>query len=114
MGATSTQGTGPGATWGAIKGPNNGRNIYVPLLSPHVVAAGEVTLSGGVATVTFPEALENEASKYVVILTSRNSAVNGDAAVVTAKTDSDSKFASFAIAGTGTQVVGWAVISAGF
>ncbi len=113
MGATSVTGVGAGSAEGSTKGPNNGRNIYAPLLSPHVVAAGRVTLSGGVKTVTFPTALPGSQINYVVVLTAINSGVDANAAVVTAMTDSGGDFVSFAIAGTDTEVVMYTVMTAG-
>jgi hypothetical protein len=109
MGATSVTGVGPGSAEAGVKGPGNGRNIYVPQVSPHVLAAGSGVLAGGALTVTFPSALAGSESGYVVMLTT-------DAAVaaVAAKTDdADGNFASFDIAGTGTDSVMWMVVNAG-
>lgn len=108
-GATTTQGTGPGAAWNN-KGPGNGRNMYVPSVNPHIVAAGTATLSAGVATVTFPNALTGSETGYIVMLTSETS----NSAYVSAKTDSSSNFASFTITGTGTDDIMWMVAKAGF
>jgi hypothetical protein len=108
MGATSVTGVGPGDAHPGIKGPGNGRNIYVPLLTSHVVAAGRVTLSAGAATVTFPEALAGSEVNYVVHLTSLGT--GGE--TVSAMTDNgDGNFESFAIAGTGTDDIMWSVVS---
>jgi len=109
MGATSVTGKGPGDAFPGIKGPGNERNIYVPLLSPHVVAAGTVTLSGGAATVTFPEALGGSHVNYVVMLTGEGSSDVSPA--VSAKTDSDGNFVSFDIDGNSTDDIMWAVMS---
>lgn len=108
MGATSVTGVGPGDAFPGIKGPGNERNIYVPLLTPHVVAAGRVTLSGGAATVTFPEPLAGSNTNYVVMTTSLGT---GNDAVSTMTNNSDGNFASFAISGTGTDDVMWSVVS---
>ena len=67
-GATTTQGVGPGAARNQ-KGPGNGRNYWVPSVSPHIIAAGSVDLVGGAATVTMPNALTGSESGYVVMLT---------------------------------------------
>lgn len=115
MGASSVTGvSGSGSAENAgQKGPGNGRNQYVPLVSPHVVAAGTVTCSSNVATVTFGDALAGAPSKYVVLLTPVDSAVNATETVVTAKAGSTT-FTSFSIAATDSaQVVAWAVISCG-
>lgn len=108
-GATTTQGTGPGAAWNN-KGPGNGRNMYVPSVNPHIVAAGTVTLAAGAATVTFPNALTGSETGYVVMLTPEAANV----ASVSSKDDTGGNFASFDIAGTGTDDVMWMVVKAGF
>jgi hypothetical protein len=108
MGATSVTGVGPGAADGN-KGPGNGREQFVPLLTPHVVAAGTAVLVAGALTVTFPTALSGSETNYAVILTSDNLLAS-----VSAKTDNgDGDFASFAIAGTLTDSVMWCVIKTG-
>jgi hypothetical protein len=109
MGATSVTGVGPGAADGN-KGPGNGRDQFVPLLTPHVVAAGTVVLAGGVATVTFPTPLDGSEVNYSVMLTPEAA----NLASVSAKTDnSDGDFASFAVAGGATDNVMWTVIKTG-
>ena len=111
MGATSVTGvSGPGAAYPGIKGPGNNRNFHVPQICPHVVAAGEVALVAGAATVTFPAPLAGSETGYVVMLTP----VAANLTTVSAKTDDgDGNFASFAIAGTGTDTVGYMVVKAG-
>ena len=110
MGATSVTGVGPGSADAGVKGPGNGRSHYVPMATPHVVAAGSGVLAGGALTVTFPSALSGSESGYVVMLTT-DSAVAG----VGAKTDDgDGNFASFDITGTGTDAVMWMVVNAGY
>jgi len=115
MGVTTTTGAGAGNSYGGIKGPHNKRNFYVSKLTPHVVAAGKVTLVGGAATVTFPSALAGGAAKYSVQLTVMASAGAGHEVSVTAMTDnSDGDLASFAVAGAGaTDVVMWSVVRLG-
>lgn len=111
MGATSVTGVGPGSADAGVKGPGNGRNHYVPMATPHVVAAGSGVLDGGGAlTVTFPSALSGSESGYVVMVTTDN-AVCG----VGAKTDdADGNFASFDLAGTAADSVMWMVVNAGY
>lgn len=57
MGASSVTGTGRGGAWNN-KGPGNGRDQFVPLLSPRVVHAGIATLadsgSDSAVTIHFP------------------------------------------------------------
>ncbi len=117
MGASSVTGvSGVGSAEKlGMKGPGNGRNQYVPLVSPHVVAAGSVTCSSNVATVVFPTPLAKAASNYVVMLTSFDaSGANASEVVVTAKTDVSGVFASFAVAATdAAQVVEWVVFTKG-
>jgi len=109
-GATTTQGTGPGAAAGQ-KGPGNGRNYFVPQVNPHVVAAGTVALVGGVATITFPNALLGSETGYVVMVTAESTNNVG----ISSKDDNgDGNFESFDIAGTGTDSVMWMVVKAGF
>lgn len=47
MGATTTQGTGPGSAEGKNKGPGNKRVIYQPANGAAILAAGEVYDSNG-------------------------------------------------------------------
>lgn len=109
MAGTSVTGKGKGAA--QHKGPKNGRDTFVPLLSPHVVAAGLVTLSSGVATVTFPAALSGAGSDYAVILTPQ--AATTTAPRVTGKTDnSDGDFSSFDVAGANVSHA-WVVVKNG-
>lgn len=114
MGATSVTGIGPGSSEGLHKGPGNGRNLFVPLQTPHVISAGTVTLASGVATVTFPTPLGGSETGYVVMLT----AEADDYASVSAKTDNaDGNFASFAItdgSGSNSSDVMWMVVKAGW
>lgn len=67
MGATSSTGVGIGGAW-HNKGPGNGREQYVALVSPHIVASGIVATTGWKTTVTFPQALLGTPEKYVIML----------------------------------------------
>lgn len=109
MGASSVTGVGNGVA-GTQKGPGNGRNFFVPQVNPHVVAAGEVALVGGTATVTFPAALPLGEEYYVAIAQSQTA----NRAYVSAKTETSDVLTSITITGTGTDTVGWMVIKAGF
>lgn len=114
MSATSVTGVGRGMA-GNLKGPGNGRNYFVPQVTPHVVAAGQVTLATNVATVTFPAPLEGSETNYVVMLTVSAAAGAGHEVAVSAKTDSGGNFVSFAIQGAGaSDNVMWAVMKAGW
>jgi len=110
MGATSVTGKGQGASFPGVKGPGNKRNTFVPILSPHVVAAGTAIVDdSNTVTVTFPTPLTGSESRYVIQVTP-----DADTTVwVTAKTDSSGNFVSFVI-NTGTSVgVMWTVTTAG-
>jgi len=110
MGATSVTGVGLGAAYGN-KGPHNGRDVYAPLLSPHVVCTGLAALSGTTLTVTFPVALAGGAEKYVVLLTSAEASTTP--AQVTALTDADGDFVSFQITNASGKDTFWMVATRG-
>ena len=113
MGATSVTGVGPGAADGN-KGPGNGRDQFVPLLTPHVVAAGTSTLAAGTVTVTFPTPLAASETDYSVIVTPR---VTNGTQLFVAKTDNaDGVFSTFDIDDTGAAYaneVDWIVVQHG-
>jgi hypothetical protein len=112
MGATSATGvSGVGAAYNN-KGPQNGRNAFVPLVCPHVVAAGLAELSGTTLTVTFPTALAGGKAKYAVILTSAEASTTP--AQVTAMTDADGDFVSFEITNASGKDTFWMVVNRGF
>ena len=110
MAASSVTGlhkNGAGGVDGSNKGSERMTLGTTHLIGPHVHAAGAVDLVGGAATVTFPQPLSGSEAGYVVMLTT-DSAV----ASVSAKTDDgDGNFASFDIAGTGTDNVMYVVIN---
>jgi len=106
MGATSVTGVGLGAAWGN-KGPGNGRDQFVPLLTPHVVASGRFHMAAGTGVVTFPAPLTGDHTNYAVVIT----AVGHTSYVSATTDDSDSNFASFTITGTSGDYVSWIVVS---
>lgn len=109
MGATTgNQGSGHGSAMGAgVKGPGNGRNIFVPLVSPHIVAAGVVNIAvGTTVTVSLP-GLTGGAADYSV-------QANGPHAVtVTAKTETASVLTSITLTGTNADDVDYVVTTVG-
>lgn len=109
MGATSVTGKGNGTADAGVKGPQNNRNHFVPQLSPHVVAAGEVALVAGSATITLPD-LSDAATNYIVMTEVLGSA---NTSYADNKTDTSGVMTSFDITGTGTDTVQWAVIRKG-
>ena len=118
MGATSVTGvSGHGSAEGhGVKGPHNGRDIYLPIVGPHVVCAGNVTLSAGAAQVDLPDGfVKGSHTGYSVFLQPINGAVNANETVVVAMVDdSDGNFDFFTVAGTGTEVVMWMVVKNGY
>jgi len=98
---------------GAVDGQNKGSERMTlgveHLIGPRVIAAGEIALVGGAATVTFAQPLADSEAVYVVMLTN-NGAVN-DCTIGAKTDDGDGLFASFTIAGTSTDDIMWAVIS---
>lgn len=107
MGATSVTGVGPGSSEGQHKGPGNGRNVFVPLRTPHVVAAGVVTLSSGSLAVSIPVS-ETDADELAVVATSQTN----NAATVSSKSISDGRLL-FTLTGTGTDKVAYSVMTVG-
>jgi len=114
MAATSVTGLhkdGAGAAEPHNKGSERMTLGVDHLIGVRVVAAGEIALVGGAATVTFPQPLANSEAEYVVLLTN-NGAVN-DCTVGVKTDDGDGLFASFTIVGTGTDDIMYAVIHMG-
>jgi hypothetical protein len=103
MGASSVTGTGPGsAEKSGLKGPSNGRNMFVPQICPHVVMTGEVEVNeNNVATVSFPEGpLPLGEENYVVMVTPVCDDLDNDAEVenwYVVKTDVSGQFDHFHI-----------------
>jgi hypothetical protein len=109
MGATTgNQGSGNGSAMGAgVKGPGNGRNIFVPMVSPHIVAAGVATITGAGTVVVTLQGLTGDADAYSV-------QANGPHAVtVTAKTETASVLTSITLTGTVADSVDYVVTTVG-
>lgn len=107
MGATSVTGTGNGSAESLNKGAYGRQTLGVGhLLGPHVVAAGKTTLSTGAATVVIP--LVGATADFVLLVSNQTdaTAVNGTFAI-------SSNVATLTLAGTGSDVVGWAVVKIG-
>lgn len=111
MGASSVTGTGIGSAFPGQKGPGNNRNVFVPSVNPHVIAAGRIALVAGSITITLPKPLAGSHAKYVILVTGETSAA---AYVSTRTNNSDGDFASFVITGTGTATVNWMITRVGF
>ena len=111
MGATSVTGKGIGAAYNN-KGPHNGRDVYVPLVSPHVVAAGHATTAGGgTIAVVFPTALPNAPTSYAVIVTAADTGAT-TTGYVSAKAGSTT-FTGFTITGHASKIYAWVVVTVG-
>ncbi len=110
MGATTVTGAGVGAAHGGVKGPGNGRNLFVPQITPHIVIANTATLAAGTATVTFPSVLAGGAAGHVIMLTPPTGNV---ASYGTLTDDADGNFESFIITGDSTDVIHYAIMSVG-
>ena len=82
MGATSATGKGVGMA-GSQKGPGNNRNMFEPMVNPHIIAAGKVTLDTNAAAVVFG-GVDSVTGNYVVLTTVQGASLgssNGSAAV---------------------------------
>jgi hypothetical protein len=111
MGASSVTGiSGPGSAEGLNKGPGNGRNQYVPLVSPHVIAAGTVTLSSNTAVVELPKPAAQPASGYAILVTGSTAA-----AYITGSSNDATTggLTNFTIHGGSTDSVSYAIVQAG-
>jgi hypothetical protein len=111
MGASSVTGiSGHGSAEAAgMKGPGNGRNQYVPLVSPHIIAAGNVVLASGSAVVSLPSAAAMPAASYAILATGTAAA----ARVSAVSNNGSGNLAYFTITGTGTDSVAYAVVLTG-
>lgn len=106
-------GQGVGDAGAYSKGAENQKLGSVDhLIGVRVVAAGQVTCSSNVATVTFPKVLTGSYTNYAVLLTSVNSGTAATTNVhITTLTDTSSNFASFAIRSeAASDVVHWIVV----
>jgi len=114
MGATSVTGKGRGMAKN-LKGPGNERNYFVPQVTPHIVIAGSVAISGGQGTVTFPNPLAGPAADYVVMLNVVSTVAAAHGVTTHTKTDVNGKFSSFIIkTENATDTVEWMVVKAGY
>ena len=111
MSATTVTGqSGRGIAYG-MRGPGNKRNQFVPNVSPHIVAAGNVAMVSGTATVQLRATLNMPVTNYAVSAVSQSS-TTAVKAVLTA--DSSTDLASLVITcGAGTDNVSWIIVTAG-
>ena len=109
MGATTgNQGSGHGSAMHAgIKGPGNGRNTFVPLVSPHIVAAGVATVGGAGTVAVALAGLTGDADAYSV------QAQGPNAVTVTAKTETASVLTSITLTGTVADSIDYVVTTVG-
>jgi len=106
MGATTSEGTGPGAAFPGQTGPGNNRNVFLSVDgSAHIVATGFLDAVGGigteVVTATFIIPLAGSGSLYEVIL-HRSSGSGAEILLADIKTDdANGDFASFTVSVSG-------------
>lgn len=126
MGASSVTGvSGNGSAEGFSKGPGNGRNIYAPLSSPHIIYCGRATLTSGgesahTTTVSLPTPLPESVVKYGIFLQVVSTSLDNDSNVTSADVvvdtsssdNGDGQFYRFTIHGTfSNTVVNWMIVS---
>ena len=114
MGANSVTGVGLGsAEKSGLKGPSNGRNMFVPQICPHVVMAGiveTVNEDGDVysGTVTFPQGpLPLGKDSYIVMVTPVVDSDIGSAPTevwYVTRTETDGQMVSFTVTTTWTAL----------
>lgn len=100
MGASSVTGVGQGSA--DKKGQKGSEHMFLgveKLIGTRIVYSGRVTLSGGTATVTFPQELPGEDADYIVLANATAHAY-GSSLTTT----------GFTVTGTGTQVVSYIVV----
>ena len=104
MGATSVTGIGHGS----VEGKDMGRKEYTVagnrLIGPRVVAADTTTLAAGAATVVLPM-LPGAITNYIVVATDSTAANAVKAVLANGVEDTH-----ITLAGTGTDVIQWAII----
>ena len=104
MAIMSSTGTGRGAaSKGLTKGSAEQSISVEKLFGTRVVLGGRVTLSSGAATVAFPTTLPGVATDYIVVASVMGSSASAVAINSFATT-------GFAVVGTGSAVVAYAVI----
>ena len=111
MGAYSVTGVSGAGVAKLQKGPGNGRNQYVPLVSalPGIVAAGTVTAGGGGDLTVTLSGMDAAAASYVVLAQGQ---VTAATAVVKSKANDGTTglFASFVITAGAAGAIGWVVV----
>lgn len=112
MAASSVTGTGYGSADGQNKGSEHMTLGVGHLIGTRVVAANRVTLSGGVATVTFPTPLTGDKANYIVLCNALNSSTVARPSAL--NNDGNGNFASFGVAGGSTDTVYYIVVKVGF
>lgn len=107
MGATSVLGTGPGSAESANKGAAGRQTLGVGhLIGPHIVAAGKVTLSSGAAVVTVP--VTGVTADFVLLLSNQT-----DGTAMSGTVSVSGSTATLTFTGTGSDVVGYALVKVG-
>jgi hypothetical protein len=107
MAASSVTGVGPGSADGLNKGSEHMSLAVEKLIGTKIVAAGNVTLSSGAATVVFPQPLSGSKTGYLVFCQTTDATNYSRPNVLT---DTSGNFSQFTIAGTTTNNVNWMVV----
>lgn len=107
MACSSVTGKGLGSADTRVKGSEHLSVGAEKLIGPRVVAAGEVTLSGGAATLVLP-VLPGVTADYIVTVQDKTGANAASAALTLSATGT-----SIVFAGNGTDVLQYAVIKVG-
>jgi hypothetical protein len=107
MGATSVTGVGQGSVEGSNMGSKHWTVGVGRLLGPKVMVADEVALATGAATVKLP-LLPGVVGDYIVLATDKTAA-NAVRAVLTFNANDT----TITFAGTGTNVVQYAIVKKG-
>lgn len=107
MGATSVTGVGTGSAEGSNKGSQERQTLGVGhLIGPHIVAAGKAALISGAATAVVP--VSGVTADFILLVSNQTdgTAVNGTFSV-------SGNIATLTFAGSGADVVGYAVVKIG-
>jgi len=100
MSASSVSGVGQGSSLGLNKGANTSVFGIERLIGTKIVLSGKVTLSGGTATVTFPQTLPGVDADYIVLTGGGSSYSYGTSLTVDNMT----------VNGSGSQVISYVIV----
>jgi hypothetical protein len=119
MGAFSVTGVGPGGAMPNVKGQGNNRNLYIPALTPHVIKAGIMTVSGTPANnvIIIKVPVANTAAEGNIANTVNDFAAFATSTTITSALSAGivingltNGYLTLTLSGTTSDVVNWAVI----